>query len=89
VSRDSDYVIGPYSAAFAAMNTRGWTVERLVECIRLALAVDRGAGSVLGPAVVARLTAGDDAGRRAVSRQRRNGVEDRDDEAIPGRPATR
>jgi hypothetical protein len=42
VSLDSDYVIGPYSAAFAAMNTRGWTVERLVECVRLAVAVDRG-----------------------------------------------
>jgi hypothetical protein len=35
-------LIQPYSAAFAAMNTRGWTVERLVECIRLAVGGDRG-----------------------------------------------
>lgn len=32
----SDYVIGPYSAAFAAMNGDGWTTERLIECVRAA-----------------------------------------------------
>ena len=30
----ADYVIGPYSAAFAAMNAHGWSTERLIECFR-------------------------------------------------------
>jgi hypothetical protein len=34
VCLDADYIIGPYSAAFAAMNTQGWSTERLIECIR-------------------------------------------------------
>lgn len=35
---DADYVIGPYSLAFAEMNiAQGWTTERLVECVRVAL----------------------------------------------------
>jgi hypothetical protein len=33
----ADYVIGPYSLAFAEMNTEGWTTDRLMECIRAAL----------------------------------------------------
>jgi len=32
----ADYVIGAYSLAFAEMNSQGWTVERLVECVRAA-----------------------------------------------------
>jgi hypothetical protein len=35
VCLDADYVIGPYSAAFSAMNVEGWTTERLIECIRI------------------------------------------------------
>jgi hypothetical protein len=31
VALEAGYVIGPYSAAFAKMNGKGWTVERLVE----------------------------------------------------------
>jgi hypothetical protein len=34
VPLDADYVIGPYSAAFAKMNAQGWTRERLIECIQ-------------------------------------------------------
>ena len=34
IDLDADYVIGPYTAAFAEMNAGGWTTERLIRCIR-------------------------------------------------------
>jgi hypothetical protein len=34
VDLEPDFVIGPYSVAFARMNSNGWTHERLVEFIR-------------------------------------------------------
>jgi hypothetical protein len=34
VDLEPDYVVGPYSAAFARMNSDGWTLERLLEFIR-------------------------------------------------------
>jgi hypothetical protein len=34
VDLDADYVIGPYTAAFAEMNAQGWTTERLINYIR-------------------------------------------------------
>jgi hypothetical protein len=37
VPLDADYVIGPYSLAFANMNSQDWTVERLLDYIRAAM----------------------------------------------------
>jgi hypothetical protein len=34
VDLDADYVIGPYTAAFAEMNAEGWTTERLINYIQ-------------------------------------------------------
>jgi hypothetical protein len=34
VDLGEDYVIGPYTAAFAVMNVQGWTTERLMTFIR-------------------------------------------------------
>jgi hypothetical protein len=33
VDLDADYVIGPYTAAFAEMNVQGWSTERLINYI--------------------------------------------------------
>ena len=45
-----DYVIGPYSLAFAKTNPEGWTPQRLVACIRHALQSPIGAAGP-GPSV--------------------------------------